>query len=160
MNIIQKITTSFVEEEDRIRLVGENADGETLIIWLSRRLMNRLIPVVFNKINVANQPVLAAKLIQEFAQHAAVSSIPKAAPIIPNTESIEWLASSIDIADTATHLNLSIKNETELAVLSLEITQVRQWLAIVHHAYIKAAWDDQIWPDWFIGNHPSAEIRH
>ena len=43
MGTLQRCTTEYVECEDRIRLAGELASGATVVLWLTQRLMNRLI---------------------------------------------------------------------------------------------------------------------
>ena len=40
---LQRITTEFVDAEDRIRLAGEDAAGEAVVLWLTQRLLNRLV---------------------------------------------------------------------------------------------------------------------
>lgn len=40
---LQRITTQYIEVEDRLRLTGELAPGEVVVLWLTQRLMHRLI---------------------------------------------------------------------------------------------------------------------
>ena len=43
MKSLQRITTEYSETEDRIRLSGELAAGEVMILWLTQRLFNHLV---------------------------------------------------------------------------------------------------------------------
>ena len=40
---ITRFTTEYSPEQDRIRMVIETAEGEKRVIWLTYRLLNRLI---------------------------------------------------------------------------------------------------------------------
>lgn len=42
INALQRATTEYVEEEDRICLSGELATGDTMTLWLTRRILDRL----------------------------------------------------------------------------------------------------------------------
>ena len=42
--VLQRVTTAYLENEDRLRLTGELADGDTVVCWLTQRLLNRLVP--------------------------------------------------------------------------------------------------------------------
>lgn len=42
---LQRITTEYIEAEDRIRLAGE-AGEKTMVLWLTQRFLNRLIVLV------------------------------------------------------------------------------------------------------------------
>ena len=44
MATLQRITTEYIDQEDRIRLTGELAHGATVVLWITQRLLNRLIP--------------------------------------------------------------------------------------------------------------------
>ena len=40
--VLQRITTAYDPEQDRMRLDGERADGSTLTLWLTQRLLKHL----------------------------------------------------------------------------------------------------------------------
>lgn len=160
MDTIQRITTTYLENEDRIRLVGENARGETIIIWLTRRLLDRLLPVLLNTIDNSAETDNQHELIQGFAQQAAVSGIPQSRPIIPKAESASWVAISVDVAHKTDCVDLSFKDEQKAAMLSLERIQLRQWLGILYMAYEKAEWATDIWPNWFSSNISADNMLH
>ena len=39
-----RVTTVYVDVEDRFRLSGEAQDGLVLVLWLTQRLLCRLVP--------------------------------------------------------------------------------------------------------------------
>ena len=41
---LQRVTTAYVADEDRLRLTGELSDGDAVVLWLTQRLLNRLVP--------------------------------------------------------------------------------------------------------------------
>ncbi len=46
MLTLQRITTEYVELEDRILLAGELGNREAVVVWLTQRLLQRLVPVL------------------------------------------------------------------------------------------------------------------
>lgn len=160
MFLIQKVTTRYIEDEDRIQLLCTSNTSKPLIIWLSRRLLSRLIPYLLEKINAGNISDLESRTMQDFAQHAVQSNTSKIKPVIADSKSDSWLATSIDINENQAKLNITFKNKNEVAILSLEIVKLRQWLEAIHQSYIKADWDKEIWPDWFLVHPPSAMLLH
>lgn len=149
MDTIQKITTTYLEDEDRIRLAGENAQGEILVIWLTKRLLDRLLPVLLKRIDDSTLGDNQNEFIQGFAQQAAVSGIPPSQPVTPKAESACWLAISIDVAYRSDWVDLSFKDDKKASILSLDRIQLRQWLGIIYQAYSKASWSTDLWPNWF-----------
>ena len=45
--VLQRITTAYDPEQDRMRLDGERADGSTLTLWLTQRLLKHLLPALW-----------------------------------------------------------------------------------------------------------------
>ncbi len=41
---LERITTQYIEAEDRIRLSGSTRDGHSQVLWLTQRLLSRLLP--------------------------------------------------------------------------------------------------------------------
>jgi hypothetical protein len=44
MNSLRCFTTEYSEAQDRICLAGEDADGTIEIMWLTQRMLKRLVP--------------------------------------------------------------------------------------------------------------------
>lgn len=47
MKKLQKVTLQYVALEDRLLLLGVDEDGQTLRMWLTQRLLQRVLPVYF-----------------------------------------------------------------------------------------------------------------
>ena len=43
MQSLKKVTSEFIETEDRIRLSALNTDNKTVAFWLTQRLLSRLV---------------------------------------------------------------------------------------------------------------------
>jgi len=41
---LARVTLGYSTEQDRVRLNGVDVDGKSLILWLTARLLNRLVP--------------------------------------------------------------------------------------------------------------------
>lgn len=41
---LNRVTTVYVDLEDRFRLSGKTQDGQVLVLWLTQRLLCRLVP--------------------------------------------------------------------------------------------------------------------
>lgn len=63
---LQRITTEYIDHEDRLRLAGEDAQGQTTVLWLTQRLLNRLIPHLCQWLEQqgGNAPLAEVKLEQ------------------------------------------------------------------------------------------------
>ena len=79
MSELQRITSEYVENEDRVRLTCEVETGATEILWLTQRLLirivNHLLQWLEQQTSVATPEALkdkqAADLVQGFAQQTA-----------------------------------------------------------------------------------------
>lgn len=162
--ILQRITTEYVADEDRIRLAGEGADGATVVIWLTQRLLQRLLPVLLQWLEQQGAPqevhgshTLHAELLQGFAQQAARAELAPQAPVQPNAGSTAWLAHAVDIGHAAQAVNLTFRStDGARAALLLSDKQLRQWLGILSDATLKAEWPPGAWPQWLRDSTPPA----
>jgi hypothetical protein len=46
---LARVTLSYIIEEDRVQLAGEDAQGNTVKLWLTARLLTRLVPHLVQK---------------------------------------------------------------------------------------------------------------
>lgn len=159
---LQKFTTTYSESQDRIQLAGKSNENAYTTVWLSRRLLIRMLPPVIGwaeQITPANQPLSneGQALAQDFAQQNAQSQLVKQAPVttpdethLSNNEAHNsWLALEIDIVKSRQLLRLVFKNtQDKSSSLHLNNIQTRQWLFIIYSQWIKAEWEDFGWPLW------------
>ena len=89
MSTLQRITTEYVEQEDRIRLSGEFASGDTVVLWLTQRLLHRLVPhltawLARQVAPASSIPAVEAAhqdIVQGFAQQAARAQLAPEPPV-------------------------------------------------------------------------------
>ncbi len=140
---LQRVTTQYVINEDRIRLSGETAKGDTLVLWLTQRMLSILIPRLVGWLEQQGGDAL----LQEFAQQAAEAALGAEPPVAAQTSG--GCVTSIDIATGPDGVVLVFKPEGERgASLALATDALRQWLAIVRSQYVIGEWPTAIWPSW------------
>lgn len=147
---LNRVTTEYVPTEDRIRLSGETADDRTLVLWLTQRLLNLLVPQLTRWLEHHDAAASGADLFQEFAQQAAESSLTAEPAVQAAAPASAWCVITVDIATGPDGVTLIFKSdgETELAALPLNSMALRQWLAILRGQYLAGAWPTTVWPVW------------
>ena len=157
MKTLARVTFEFVEAEDRCKITGASEDGETLIFWLTQRLLIRLINhcLVFldsNSERLTKNTHIdddSKSNLQGFAQQSAEKELPIEDPVVANHNSRSYLIEEIDLQFGDNGLLLVFKEDmTKHASLALNIDQLRQWLAIIHNVWQIAEWPMSIWPNW------------
>jgi len=152
MTILQRITTEYVETEDRVRLSGASHSGEAVSLWITQRLMARLLKVILNWTAEGEDAQQALK--NAFAQQAARADVRLQPPV--QAQNSPALVNTIDISHTAEALTLVFRGAEGVAgQLTLQRQDVRQWLNILHDTWRRAEWPQDLWPDWMA--RPQAE---
>lgn len=146
---LERLTTTYDEAEDRIRVLGEVAQGEPQLIWLTRRLLDRLLPVLCQLLEKTAPARVDAPVWQEFAQAAARADLQPQAPVQGAGTQGGWVALAVDLNHDDTLIALNIRGgQGESAELTLEYKVMRQWLNVVSDLYLKAEWALDAWPGW------------
>ncbi len=149
MLTLQKITTEYVELEDRIRLAGEMGNQEAVVVWLTQRLLQRLVPVLLQYLGGQAPAEQSFDVLQSFAQQAALAELQQQPPVQTATDGVTCLALKVEIRKTSEMMRLEfIGEQGQPILLELGATTLRQWLAILHDAYIRAEWPLDVWPEW------------
>lgn len=162
---LQRITTEYLEAEDRIRLTGQAGDGAPVVLWLTQRLLQRLLPVLLQSFAVQDADAPHGQMPHDFYQQAAKAGWPPELPVQAGPDSTAWLVLSVDITQSAEAASLTFKGAHGQQVsLKLTARPLRQWLGIVHAAYLKADWPLQAWPQWLregrLPTSPPAMLLH
>lgn len=170
---LQRITTQYIDTEDRIRLSGESDEEKTIVLWLTQRLLSQVISHLVDLIEKqspglhvkSNTEAPTNSLMQGFAQQAAESELPPELPVQTTEIAQSWLVLEIDIAlSPEGALALVFKREAGnaagrdgegRATLTVEAKQLRQWLGIVHSQWQNAGWPLTLWPTWMDEQSPS-----
>ena len=157
MSSLKRITTEYIELEDRIRLAGLIEDNQTVSIWLTMRLLRRLISHCINLVD-ENTPELktslnrneqSSKSLKNFVQQSAKQQIVAETPVIVRENSPNHHAVEVDIKNDRAGVSITFKGEFSSSYsIYLNNEQLRQWLAMLHMIWQKAEWPALIWPDW------------
>ena len=71
MTSLKRITTEFIPVEDRIRLSGEREDnGSPLVLWLTQRLIRRMLPVLLDWLQKNETDLLEADSLHDLSRPA------------------------------------------------------------------------------------------
>ena len=141
---LQRVTSQYVLNEDRIRLSGETAQGDTLVLWLTQRMLNVLVPRLIDWLEQQGGDAL----LQEFAQQAAEAALGAEPPVA--AQASRGCVVSVDIATGPDGMILVFKPEGDDQGVSLPLSTdaLRQWLAIVRSQYVVGGWPTTVWPAW------------
>ena len=154
---LQRITTEYVEREDRIRLTGELTDGSAVVLWLTQRLVNRLVPHLVGWLARQVAPASAIPsvqaahqdIVQGFAQQAALAQLAPQSPVRAPSPLADWCVDAVDIAQGEDAVVLTFQSEAQAhAMLSLAAQPLRQWLGIIFEQYLRGEWHTTVWPAW------------
>jgi len=155
---LQRVTTEYVVTEDRIRLSGATADDQTVVLWLTQRLLNLLAPQLTGWLERQGaSEVMDSELAQGFAQEAAEASLAAEPAVQAASPAGAWLIESVDIHIGTDGVVLTFKSEEGVvANLTLMTQALRQWLGIVRGQYGVGGWPKDVWPTWMGETHALA----
>ena len=157
MTTLQRITSEYIESEDRIRLVGTSDKEDTLVLWLTQRLLIRLIghflkwldkeaPEVTRSSAIGNE---AKSALQGMAQQSATAKLQEQSAVAATSDSAALLVKEIDIKMSEEVVSLVFKcHDGQKPELTFTIQQLRQWLGMIHRLWGQADWPLSIWPEW------------
>lgn len=177
--LLQRLTTEYIDVEDRIRLAGETDSGETVRLWLTQRLLLRLLPMLFrwldkhpeapgeaepaadNDKDARQSDPARREALQRFAQEGAGESMESVTPVRAEQAKLEWLVYEVDIASGNNGVRLVFKpadsqpadpaDPEHTITLVLETRALRQWLMILYRHFSTAGWPLDVWPRWVQG---------
>lgn len=166
-----RFTTKYEAAEDRIKLMLELSEDEVQVLWLTRRLMSRMLPHLIKHLgqtgggaaSVDSAPqdgkaraAPAAKhtdAVQRFNQEAAVSAIERQPGVGAGgqkpAKNLSYLVTSVDLRTGPRSVVLDFKSGEEiLHSLPFGEDALRQWLSILCSQYKAAGWQEGFWPAW------------
>ena len=159
MHKLQRITTLYAEDEDRILIAGEGQDQSVQTLWLSRRLLDRLVPRLTGWLQ-SQVGSAQADVVQSFAQDAAFLALTPEPAVDPAKACESWLVKSIDVTTSPNDVRLIFNNHAHQAELVMHQHFLRQWLIILHGQYQLASWDVLAWPGWLTSPENGAPEHH
>jgi len=148
MTVLQRITTEYVDLEDRVRLSGEAASGATVSLWLTQRLLGRLVRAILPWIAESDDAYQAVK--NGFSQAAARAGLQRQPPVL--AQASPCLVTKVDLRHSDEAMTLVFFDSAGSAGSAGEITLQRQdmrhWLNILFDIWRAADWPPGVWPDW------------
>lgn len=161
---LEKVTLTYIEAEDRIRLSAQTPEGEVVLLWLTQRLGNRLIPILRDWLVKQVHGGVNADVLHQFEQHAAQQASARETPVVATSQSHAWLIHRIDVSYSSTQMTLIFQGaeEAQRAQMTLVNTAMRQWFDILYRVYQRAQWQCADWPLWMhqLSNEPSVKVVH
>ena len=157
MPLLQRITSEYIESEDRIRLTGLNEAELTQSLWLTQRLLVKLLAHFLNWLEQEAPEVTgrsaiestAKSVLQGIAQQSASQELTQQPAVTPSLDSNTWLVTEVDISSADEAVSLVFKSaDGQQAELGFSVQQLRQWLGIIHSLWRQAQWPMALWPDW------------
>lgn len=147
---LQRVTTEYIDVEDRMKMTGELNADRTMVLWLNQRLLLRLLPHLFLWLEKQIGEGIPIEIQQSFAQEAAAVDIDhEQSPVTSLHDSQSWLVSSIDITPDTNSFLLCFKGSgAQEVTLPFTAQQLRQWLSILSTLWDAAEWPLTAWPRW------------
>ena len=166
---IKTVTTSYNQDEDRLCLAVVDEAGQQRVLWLTRRLAERLVPALTQGMSVAateveeppsaggqgGEPEAAApqeakaQAAQVYAQLEARLSHKEVPPVQPGPQTPQGLVHEITLkaGDGLRGLQFHCRSMTPCE-LFLNPRELRQWLQLVRSCFHAAQWREDVWPSW------------
>ena len=157
---IHTVTMGFDPAEDRIYMDSSDGKGSVQRLWLSRRLLDKLIPTLTDQLEKQSTRNIPTDLEQSFAQEKAEINKKKTTAIKALNDNPSWLVTSVNIRKTKHEFQLVFiddrkkknKGKKQIANFNLATNNLRQWLNAIFKIYRKASWDTKNFPDWLLGS--------
>lgn len=152
---LQRYTTAYVEREDRIRPSGEIIPGDAEVLWLTRRLIGRLVPHlcawlerwVGAAVGLVGDGAADGKL--RFDLQVARQWLASQPRVLPEGPQRSWRVQAVDMSVGANVLHLVFRGAADERVrLTLQVQVLRQWLGILHAQCARGEWSLEVWPSW------------
>lgn len=152
---LESVTTEYIDIEDRVRLTGtEGGKAVPMVLWLSQRLLQRLLPQLFkwlDQYHAGLQQRTQARQVQ--VQQRVTTEPPSQTLVLTASMNMNWMVTSINLSFNASAVQLTFKGSNEeSAVLVMNAELLRKWLVILQLAYRKAEWPTTDWPKWITGD--------
>ena len=154
---LRRIDTRYLAAEDRIRLLGVTTDNQTLVLWLTRRLLDRLLAQVLEQFDLyhGGGPPADGPAPQGPHWPGETGSVPE--PVMSPTPEAPplraappWLVSRVTLREMPPGLWCGFQGQApeQRATLVFTPWQLRHWLRILLGEYRRAQWPLGAWRAW------------
>ena len=149
---VQTFTARYDPIEDRICLNAVDASGAKQAIYLTRRLMDQIIPVVAKHLEEKTPKGVPAVVVQSMTQERvrqARKAESPAEPVQAELDTPRWLCTTIQMSKQPSGLAVTLTGDTACrAQVPFADLHLRTVLDIFRNTYAKAGWDMRMFPDW------------
>lgn len=149
----KSIRTEYIRIEDRIRLIGSDADDEFVAVWLTLRMLQRMVPELSRILEQAKLPLSAVNLTPQ-APSSATATEPEPELVEDGAEVVKMLPSSVNIAATAKAVRLTFITDDEKILVELSHEKMSQWLLLLREGYKRGEWPDGVWSAAAVSDKP------
>lgn len=150
--LMQTFTARYDAIEDRICLNAVDASGAKQAIYLTRRLMDQIIPVVVKHLEEKTPKGIPSDVVQSMTQEGmrqARKAEPPTEPVQADLETPRWLCTTVQMKKQPAGLAVTLTGEAATkAQIALADPHLRTVLDIFRNSYAKAGWDLRAFPDW------------
>ena len=137
------ITLGYSVEQDRVRLDGVDADGKTLTLWLTARLLHRLVPHLIERQTDMQFSVQgsASETTDEAGSSDEQANNVQCAPGSPET-----LVASIEVSTRDGQLLLVFKDsdEKQRGVFVMPLSALKRWNRGLKQCFEQAGWSQTV----------------
>jgi hypothetical protein len=158
---IVKLTQGFEAAEDRVFLDVLLEGGVCHRFWLTQRLGGSLVPHLCQWLDDHLARTASGHhdlRLHHFEQRVAQSALRPDAAVAP--AEAQSRIDSIDLDRDEAHVRITLKAAADAALdpatMTLDATQLRQWLGILRDLYRAAGWHTGMWPTWIGADATSA----
>lgn len=160
---VTRATLAYEQNEDRISLTCAFEKEECVVLWLTARLANQLVPHLCQVIaELTHAPPINDD--KQETGHGVLASVgglesdpgtladsaqeqAPEAPVMAGADSEAWVVTTIDLTNGPMLVQLAFRNDQgHVPVLfCLEHTQLAQWSEGLKHCYAQAGWSMDCW---------------
>jgi hypothetical protein len=143
-SVLKRITTVYVDKEDRFGLIGVAESGKHHRFWLTQRLLTQLVETLL--LWLPQNP----DEIQQIAQQVVQAEREPEIAVVASPDCYNWLVQEINLNSAAGVVSLQFKSDGDQYAVIVRFNEVslRQWLGIVFSQYQLAGWLGVTWPHW------------
>ena len=161
MQSLKKVTSEFIETEDRFRLSALTKEDEVVAFWLTQRLLTRLVAHLSKQIEIdspelSNAPVGEKASYSDSDRDRQISnreSFAKQSAVKIEKNIKPILITEVDIKFGKSDLTLVLKSgKKSCASISFSLSELKQWLEILYTLWHRASWPISLWPQKLIDN--------
>jgi len=160
---VTRATLAYNQTQDRISLTCALTNEECVVLWLTARLANQLVPHLCQAVTQVpdaplkngdpavtdhDEPTSAEAPDCDKTPVAGCAQEPAPeAPVVAGADSPAWVVTAIDLTNGPMLVQLGFRDDQGHApvLLSLEHTQLAEWAEGLKRCYAQAGWPMDCW---------------